>query len=115
MNHTESSIQIACVTWFRLQYRDLSNVLIAVPNGGKRRLLEAVAMKKEGVTKGVADLLLLTPRKGFGCLCIEMKTKRGLHRKSQKDWQKEIEKAGNKYVVCRSLEQFIKEINNYLK
>jgi len=115
MNHAESALQATCVGWFRLQYRALANVLVAVPNGGKRRLLEAVAMKKEGVTKGVSDLILLTPRKGYGCLCIEMKTKKGKQQKSQKEWEDFTENAGNKYVLCRSLEQFQKEIKEYLE
>ena len=33
----------------------------------------------------------------------------------QKEWQKAAETAGNKYVIVRSIEDFIREINTYLR
>lgn len=128
--HEESRLQESCVTWFRLQYPKLALLLFAVPNGGKRthrtivragRVItyspEAKQMKKEGVTAGVADLILLKPSGGYASLCIEMKTteKGSEQRESQKAWQQAAEKAGNKYVVCRTLEGFISVVNDYLK
>ena len=32
----------------------------------------------------------------------------------QKQWQEECEANGNKYIICRSVEEFINEVNNYL-
>lgn len=128
--HEESRLQESCVTWFRLQYPKLALLLFAVPNGGKRthrtivragRVItyspEAKQMKKEGVTAGVADLILLKPSGGYASLCIEMKTteKGSEQRESQKIWQQAAEEAGNKYVVCRTLEGFISVVNDYLK
>lgn len=128
--HEESRLQESCVTWFRLQYPKLALLLFAVPNGGKRthrtivragRVItyspEAKQMKKEGVTAGVADLILLKPSGGYASLCIEMKTteKGSEQRESQKMWQQAAEEAGNKYVVCRTLEGFISVVNDYLK
>ena len=43
-----------------------------------------------------------------------MKTKVGRQSESQRNWQKEVERAGNKYVVCRSIEEFIEVVNDYL-
>ena len=43
-----------------------------------------------------------------------MKYKKGTQQDSQKDWQRVAEAAGNKYVVCRSLNEFMKEVKNYL-
>ncbi|MFR9498011.1 MAG: VRR-NUC domain-containing protein [Rikenellaceae bacterium] len=115
--HLESKLQIACVTWFRMQYRSLEKVLFAVPNGGARSKIEAKIMKAEGVTPGVADLILLKANSRYGALCIEMKTKS--NRSTQSDnqllWQEEITQHGSKYVVCRSLDEFMNEVNNYLK
>ena len=71
-------------------------------------------MRYEGVIKGVADLMLLIPKKGYASLCIEMKTPHGVQSKFQKEWQREAEKYRNKYVVCRSLQEFIYEVNSYL-
>lgn len=54
-----------CVSWFRLKYPAIGKLLFAVPNGGARSRTEAAIMKAEGVTAGVADLILLIGRGGF--------------------------------------------------
>ena len=74
--HAESNLQRACVTYFRTQYPNDALMLFAVPNGGGRSVVEASIMKAEGVTAGVSDLLLLEARGGWGCLCLEAKTKK---------------------------------------
>lgn len=119
---SEHNIQASCVTWFRLQYPHLASLLFAVPNGtyfNSATRGKAFAYHRklvaEGLTKGVADLILLVPRNGFGALCIEMKTKIGKQSTEQKEWQKTAENNGNKYIVCRSLEEFIFAVNNYLQ
>lgn len=43
-----------------------------------------------------------------------MKQPNGRQQDSQKEWQKAVESVGNKYVVCRSLEEFIEVVNDYL-
>lgn len=112
--HEESDLQTACVRWFRLQYPSLALSLFAVPNGGSRNLREAARMKGEGVTAGVADLILLVPRSGYASLCIEMKSAAGRQRPEQKAWQQAVEKAGNRYVVCRSFDEFRAVVDDYL-
>ena len=69
---TESAFQINVVRMLR----SAGFLVFAVPNGGGRSVVEASIMKAEGVTAGVADLLLLEARGGWGCLCLEMKTKK---------------------------------------
>ena len=64
--HQESTLQKTCVSWFRAQYPDHALMLFAVPNGGGRSRIEASIMKGEGVTAGVADLILLEARGGYG-------------------------------------------------
>ena len=114
--HTESDLQRQCVTWFRLQYPADALMLFAVPNGGGRSVVEASIMKGEGVTAGVADLLLLEARGGWGCLCLEMKTKKkgSKQRPSQKAWQTAAERAGNRYEVVRTLEEFQTIVGDYM-
>lgn len=114
--HNESRLQTACVTWFRMKHRNLAKLIFAVPNGGARSKIEAAIMRGEGVTAGVSDLILLVARGGFNGLCIEMKTESRGSRQSddQKAWQALVEAQGYKYIVCRSLDQFMSEINNYL-
>ena len=45
---------------------------------------------------------------------IELKTKTGRQSDHQKAYQKEFDSIGAKYVVCRSLEEFIEVVNGYL-
>lgn len=116
MRHIESRIQQDCVRWFRLQYAGLWNLLFAVPNGGWRGRVEASIMKAEGVTAGVADLLLLCPNGVYHGLCIEMKTgeKGSKQSQSQIAWMQAVTSVGYKYVVCRSFDQFKDAITEYL-
>ncbi|TYK35731.1 VRR-NUC domain-containing protein [Bacteroides pyogenes] len=90
-------------------------LLFAVPNGGSRNKIEAANMKRQGVTAGVADVILLVPKKGFACLCIEFKTKTGRQSDEQKEFQFQAEKCGSKYVVVRSVEQGLKEVKEYIE
>lgn len=114
--HEESALQRSCVAWFRAQYPEHAPMLFAVPNGGGRSRTEAAIMKGEGVTAGVADLILLEARGGWGALCIEMKirSKSSRQRPSQKAWQEAAERAGNRYVVIRSLEAFMAVVREYM-
>lgn len=114
MKYKESDTQIACVQWFRLQFPEFAKLLIAIPNGGKRNIITAKVMKAEGVVAGASDLILLVPKHRYGCLCIEMKTKTGVQSENQKQWQKDVEKFGNRYVICRNVDEFIIAVNSYL-
>jgi len=131
MADLEHNLQVSCVNWFRMQHRQYAIQLVAVPNGGKCSKAVAKKLKAEGVTRGVSDLILFVPNKAYHALCIEMKVdtptgefkkrdgvekvRKGIQSDEQKDWQKAIETQGYKYVVCRSIEGFMNEVNNYLK
>lgn len=128
MSMQESYLQQECVQWFKFQFPKYAQVLIHVPNEGKRNTkmvrtkygMKVVCsggarLKAEGMVAGVADLLLLTPNNEYGSLAIEMKTPTGRLSDSQKAWREEFEKAGNKYVVCRTFEQFMCEVVDYMK
>ncbi len=110
----EHRLQCSCVRWFRLQFPHLAYALFAVPNGGSRNKAEAARMKNEGVTAGVSDLILLKSNRHHSALCIEMKTKEGKQNQAQKAWQAFIERWDARYVICRSLDDFMDEIRNYL-
>lgn len=115
MKHYESRIQMHCVQWFRTQYPDLWMNLFAVPNGGARGAITAKILKAEGVVAGVSDLILLVPNREHPGLCIEMKYGDNRQTKTQKMFQIAVTRYQYKYVVCKSLEQFIDEINTYLR
>lgn len=111
----EHRIQCACVRWFSLQYPSLHGRLFAVPNGGRRDAITAAKLKAEGVVAGVADLILLKRNRDYGALLIEMKTLKGRQRDSQKAWQNIVcADSEYKYVVCRSFDDFQREVNDYL-
>lgn len=112
--HPESRLQTSCVTWFRLQYPSLGRLLFAVPNGGARSAVEARIMKGEGITAGVSDLVLLKGSGTYSSLCIEMKSIAGKQTELQGSWQELAEKHGNKYVVCRSFDEFREVVSEYL-
>ena len=114
MRNVEHNIQVSCVQWFRYVHSSLSPLLFSVPNGGQRNVIVAAKLKAEGALAGVSDLLLLVPNNDYHALCIEMKSAKGRQTENQKAWQKEVEKQGYKYAVCRSLDEFMNIINNYL-
>lgn len=90
-------------------------LLFAVPNGGSRHKIEAANMKRQGVKRGIADVILQVPKKGYASLCLEFKTPTGKQSDEQKEYQRQVEMAGSKYVVVRSVQQAIKTMTEYLK
>lgn len=113
---SESEVQQSCIKWFQLQHRALweDGVLFHIANEGIRLGGQGRRIKREGIVRGVADLCLAMPRHGYGALYIEMKRPDRYQSPQQRTWQKNIERHGNKYVVCKSLDEFIKIINRYL-
>lgn len=110
----EHRIQAACVNWFRLQYPTHASALFAVPNGGRRDRVSGAKLKAEGVLPGVSDLILLLPRGRHHGLLIEMKTERGKQSQAQRDWQRDMVHRGYKYMVIRSIDEFIDRVTDYL-
>jgi hypothetical protein len=47
-------------------------------------------------------------------LCIEMKAEKGKQTDLQKEFQQVAEQYGNKYIICRSFDEFKTEIETYL-
>ena len=124
MNQEEHNLQCACVRWFAYQHPELQGLLFAVPNGGARSKATAGKLKAEGVVAGVADLLLLVPKRSsdnplilavtYCGLAIEMKTPKGRQSPEQWAWKQRLEANGYKYAVIRSLDDFISTVEGYL-
>lgn len=114
---SESQIQQDCIKWFSAQYPMLyqEGMLFHIPNEGIRLGRMGSRVKREGVVRGVADLCLCIPRGVYGALYIEMKKPDSYQRPEQKEWQRNAEKHGNCYVVCKSVESFMGIIRNYLQ
>lgn len=115
MRHLEDSLQKRCVMWFSLQYREYAKLLHHSPNGGKRNAIEAAKFKAMGVRAGFPDLILCIARQGYHGLFVELKTAKGRQSDNQKYYQAVLEEQGYKYVVVRSIEDFIETINEYLQ
>lgn len=114
LDDEEHRIQSSCVYWFRAQYPMMEHNLFAVPNGTFKKKAARGKFKAEGLLAGVADLIFLKSNSHYGALLIEVKTKDGRQSESQKAWQKKIECDGFHYVIVRSLEDFQREIREYL-
>lgn len=108
--HIEESIQTACVNWFRLAFPRY--LCFAEPNGGSRNKLEAINMKRAGVLAGVSDLILVADH---AILFVEMKTETGKQSAYQKKFQADVERLGFGYEVCRSLQDFQRTVERWLK
>ena len=121
MRQEEHRIQCSIVDWFYYaypQYRIKSiaraTLLFAVPNGGHRNIQTARALKAEGVTAGVSDLILLVANRGYHALCVEVKTIKGRQSENQKSWQRAVEAQGYYYAIVRSLDDFAELLRWYL-
>ena len=112
---SERQIQIECVSWFRMRYPEASRVFFSVPNGGARNAWTAKNLRDEGALSGVADLILLVPKKGYASLCIEMKKPGGRVSDTQKTFCEAAKAFKNKYVVCYSVEEFKTAVREYLE
>lgn len=114
MRHEEEDLQIQCVRWFSLQYQKLALLLHHSPNGGRRTALEAARFKMMGTRKGFPDLVLLFPNARHHALFIELKSRKGVQRPSQKAMQSALEQVGYRYEVVRSFAEFQDCIRRYL-
>lgn len=121
--HPEEDLQRACLRWYDFQWGtrkyngvELRNALHHSPNGGKRSKREAAAFRAMGTRPGFPDLWLGVPVNGCPYLCIELKTTARGSRQSehQKQYEKLITAVGARYVVVRTLQEFIDTVNGYL-
>lgn len=111
---TEHALQVACLRWLHFTYPQV--LCYAIPNGAYKSHSAAISMKQEGLTSGIPDLHIPIARGGYHSLYIEMKNgKAGRLSDTQKAMIQKLQSLGNKVAVCRSLDDFIKEINQYFK
>lgn len=113
MKDVEHQIQVACINYFRLKFRDA--LIFAIPNGGARDIRVAQKLKAEGVLAGVPDLCIPIPRKGYNALYIEMKAgKKGVVSDKQKEIMERLTNNGCLCKVCRSFDDFQKVVDDYM-
>ncbi len=113
-SYDEHNLQCAEVRYIRGAHPDLSGVFFCVPNGQKRTAKQTAWLKEEGLLPGVSDMILLHRTSQYAYLCIENKTKTGRQEPEQKAFQQAVEKHGGKYIIIRSIDEFMTAIENYL-
>ena len=94
----EAKLQTAVMTWWNYQYPEFAGLLFAVPNGGRRDAREGARFKAQGVTAGVADLILLVPRPHI--LLLELKVRGGKVSDAQKSWLAKAAAQGHAIVIA---------------
>ena len=115
ISHEEGDIQADFFDKVKLFFPHIPDkLLFAVPNGGSRHKIEAKNMKRQGVKPGVSDVILLIPKKGFASLLMEFKTQSGRQSDEQKEFQRQAEMCGSKYVIVRSVKDALSAMKDYL-
>lgn len=133
MRHLEDQHQAALFQWakmYPLKRADvkpksrLSDYLIAIPNGGKRNVREAVRLKAMGVHPGVSDIFLPLPNAHYRGMWIELKKPRVAFKTpgaadraitdKQIDWLERMGTAGYANRVCYGWMEARDEIMQYL-
>ncbi len=96
--------QVEFVAWFRKTYPGIR--IFAIPNGGARSVSQGMALKSEGVVKGVLDIFI--PE---WLLWVEMKkSKGGVLSPEQKDWIQYLESIGHRCIVGRGFDDAQKQV-----
>ena len=111
----ESAIQASCVAWFRASYPAHERLLFSVPNGGFRYAITSARMVEEGMTAGVADLLLLWPSGRWHGMAIEFKAPGRKASEDQLTWGSAVMGAGYLYRVVWSRDEFKQLITDYMQ
>ena len=102
---SEATLQITLISMLRTLYSDyvinLSLNGISIPTDIKTKTLIISQMKKEGMEKGMPDLLLYLPNGKV--LNMELKTDKGKQSADQVDVQNRLTKLGHNYYIIRTV------------
>ena len=116
MRHEESDNAIALMQWAELRSVALPQLayLFHVPNGGRRNVIEAQRMKREGVKAGVPDYLLpwrVGDRVG---VAFELKSLTGRITNDQVWWLSHYANQGWLSFIARDWQVAASTLENYL-
>ena len=112
MEFKEHQTQCACVQWFRLAYPKF--LIYSIPNARKVSKVQGARLVSEGVVSGIPDLHIPIAKKGFHGLYIEMKAGKNKPSPNQITIMDKLRNEGYKCVVCWNLDEFMKEVKDYL-
>ena len=110
MNYNESQFQQAIVNYLRLR----NIYCFSVPNGTKLKITQAWKAKREGMTSGISDLVVLLPKRA---VFVEIKNPNGKGRQSdsQKEFEEKVKSLGFEYYIWdnwKQVDEFIEKIKN---
>lgn len=122
----ESETQRSLVRWWASHHQKfgvVEQVLFSIPNGFNADAKRGSIMKGEGQRKGAPDLMLAVSRgsdwttrdSAYHGLFLELKTPTGVVSPFQLLFHADLRSNGYKVVVCRSLEECIRDITEYLQ
>lgn len=93
----------------------MRGLLFAIPNGGKRNIVTAMKLKREGVLAGVPDIMLAWHRLGYHGLFIEMKRKHGgTVSPEQRKMHEALRCAGYFVEVCHGADSAMRVLKWYM-
>ena len=109
---TEDQEQTKLVVWLEKNNIDF----FAIPNGGKRNLMEALKLKRTGVKSGIPDLCIPISLEPYHGLYIELKrVKGGIVSGTQTYWINKLRENGYKVEVCKGADAAKVVVSEYLK
>ena len=112
-NNLEFREQCALFEWLSY-YPKIRQVTWATPNGSGRHIVEAVNLKRSGVTKGVPDIFMALPNKTAHGAFIEMKAGNNKPSKEQLLMMDRLRDNGYECFVCYSFTEARQAITKYL-
>lgn len=89
--------------------------LFAIPNGGKRNILEAMNLKAQGLKPGVPDMFLPLARNGYHGLFIELKVGKNKTTPQQDEFIRDVRFNHYKCEVCYGAKEAIKVLEEYIQ
>lgn len=114
--YAEDALQIACKAWFDAAFPERKLLLHHSPNEGKlfQKDRDGAKRKAMGVRAGFPDFILLAPTSMYAYLAIELKSPKGRQTANQKAYEEAVKQSGGRYIIIRSLDDFKKEVRNWM-
>lgn len=120
--HIEDNHQASYFGWVLLMaiQDERYNLIVAVPNGGRRNKMEAARLKKQGVRAGYPDIIVDSPSPFYVGLRIELKRPivtgeaKPVVSPEQKNWLTRLQRAGYVCCVCYGVDQAIAATQAYM-
>lgn len=120
LKHLESDDHKAFYDWAK-KYHTIEPFLFHIEHGipyskdKKRNFMLAAFLKARGLKRGIADFHFMRPNKKHGSLYIEFKVKPNKLTPDQKRFFELAEQCNHKCVCVYSVDEAIKEIQEYLR